>query len=64
MEHWQVNVNRYSKVEGFYFINRPNRVYLTLDDLLHQQATHQARVPLPPPSVPLSLVLVMTFPNC
>lgn len=43
--HWQVNVNRYSKVEGFFLINKPNRVCLTLNDLLVDVASVQARTP-------------------
>jgi hypothetical protein len=44
--HWQVNINRYSKVEGFYFINKPNRVSLTFDALLADAASAEARSPL------------------
>jgi hypothetical protein len=49
--HWQVNVNRYSKVEGFFLINKPNRVCLTLNDLLVDVASVQARTPALRPEV-------------
>jgi hypothetical protein len=49
--HWQVNVNRYAKIEGFFFINKPNRVCLTLNDLLADVASAQARAPVLRPEV-------------